>query len=219
VFDGAPYEWITRTLGDAVEAILTGPFGSSLHECDYVDGGTPVVNPTNISNGRIVPDPAKTITGEKVDELSSFILREGDVVLGRRGDIGRCAGVSKDQEGWLCGTGCFIIRPGTKSDPYFLTCALGSPAYRKKLESLASGMTMLNLGNKALNGMEILLPPVAEQRRIAEVLLSVDRAIARGDAAVRAAEYRLAILAVFANFDKLADPAPLEPSRRSRVAI
>lgn len=178
MFDSAPEGWRLRSLAQAAEAVLTGPFGSMLHEHDYVVGGTPVINPTNIQNGRIFADPAKTVSAMKKESLSTYVVRTGDILMGRRGEIGRCAAVSDAEDGWLCGTGCFIIRPGPTNDTSFLAALLGSADCRAKLTALASGITMLNLGNNALAAMELLLPPLAEQRRIADVLRSVDEAIA-----------------------------------------
>ena len=40
--------WPVVKLGEVCVAILTGPFGSSLHQSDYVPDGMPVINPKNI---------------------------------------------------------------------------------------------------------------------------------------------------------------------------
>ena len=42
-------------LSDVLAELRTGPFGSSLHQNDYEIGGTPVINPASIQDGRIVP--------------------------------------------------------------------------------------------------------------------------------------------------------------------
>ena len=43
--------------------------------------------------------------------LSSYILHAGMIVLGRRGEMGRCAVVTEKEDGWLCGTGSFFMEP------------------------------------------------------------------------------------------------------------
>jgi len=149
-----------------------------LHVEDYGVGGVPIVNPINISNAGIVADPNKTILSVKARELERYLLELDDVVVARRGDMGRCARVTDEQTGWLCGTGCFVVRPGQKMDGSFLAYLLASDASKEALENLASGVTMLNLGNKALQSLMVPTPPLDEQRRIAEVLRSVDEAIA-----------------------------------------
>jgi type I restriction enzyme, S subunit len=91
--------WQTIKLGDAVADVATGPFGSVLHEKDYVAGGIPLVNPINMVDGEIVPDWSKTVSAATLERLSSYVLQEGDLVVARRGDIGRCAIVRKENSG------------------------------------------------------------------------------------------------------------------------
>ena len=57
-------------------------------------------------------DPKLTVSDEKYEELSAYHLKVGDVVMGRRGEMGRCAVV--EEEGLLCGTGSLLIRPKGK---------------------------------------------------------------------------------------------------------
>ena len=93
--------WQTKRLGDFSAAISTGPFGSLLHKSDYVDDGVPLVNPTNIVNDRILPDVSMLISETTRQRLSNYVLGEGDIVVGRRGEIGRCAVVGPTEAGWL----------------------------------------------------------------------------------------------------------------------
>lgn len=79
------------------------PFGSLLHREDYVQNGIPLVNPSHIGEGKTAINPELTISKNKMKELSVFVMYEGDVVLGRRGEIGRCVVVTKKEDGYLCG--------------------------------------------------------------------------------------------------------------------
>lgn len=162
--------WETIKLGDAVSDVSTGPFGSVLHEKDYVAGGIPLVNPINMVDGAIVPDWSKTVAPATLERLSSYILHEGDLVVARRGDIGRCAVVRRESSGWLCGTGSFFIRPSKRVAADFLAYLLSSPDCRTKLVNAATGTTMLNLSNSALKDLLIPLPPLDEQKRIVAIL-------------------------------------------------
>lgn len=92
--------------------IKIGPFGSLLHKEDYIEGGYALLNPSHIIDGKIAPDSKLTVSREKYEELSAYRLKAGDVVMGRRGEMGRCAVVPCD--GYLCGTGSLLIR--TKGD-------------------------------------------------------------------------------------------------------
>jgi type I restriction enzyme S subunit len=162
--------WQTKRLGDFASAVSTGPFGSILHKSDYVDDGVPLVNPTNIVGESIVPDPLKLIGEVTIKQLDNYVLEEGDIVVARRGEIGRCAVVGPSESGWICGTGSFFIRPLPSLDSQFLAHLIRSPEYREQLERLSTGATMKNLSNTALGDLVVSVPPLAEQQRIVALL-------------------------------------------------
>jgi type I restriction enzyme S subunit len=159
-------DWSVGPLSSFVESISTGPFGSMLHKSDYVTEGVPLVNPINIIDGDIVPTSDKQIDDATASRLRSYLLRAGDIIVGRRGEIGRCAVVSDEQDGWLCGTGCFFIRPSQLLEPEFIAQLIRSRPYREKLEALSTGATMQNLSNNALSSLKVALPKRAEQKRL-----------------------------------------------------
>ena len=158
--------WVEKPLSRYALSVSTGPFGSLLHKSDYVSSGVPLVNPINIINGVIVPDGGKMINQATIRRLQNYVLQSGDVVIGRRGEIGRCAVVSEDQAGWVCGTGCFFIRPLPTVNSNFLAHLLRSSSYREKLELASTGATMLNLSNKALGELLVSIPDLQEQEYI-----------------------------------------------------
>ncbi|MEK8090933.1 restriction endonuclease subunit S [Thermithiobacillus plumbiphilus] len=127
VFSQRGEGWIEQSLSKFVNSISTGPFGSLLHKSDYVSEGAPLVNPINIVGEVIVPDGRKMVGNVTKERLQSYILKAGDVVIARRGEIGRCAVVSETQRGWVCGTGCFFIRPLEAVNPHFLAHLLREP--------------------------------------------------------------------------------------------
>lgn len=160
--------WVTGALSDIGADIKTGPFGSLLHKSDYIENGTPLINPAHIIQGSIIPDVRKTVNQEAFDRLSSYHVQFGDVIIGRRGDMGRCAPITETEDGWLCGTGCFIIRPKNGHDAKFLSLLLSSNFYIDEITKLASGATMLNLSNKALGSLTVSLPALDVQKSILE---------------------------------------------------
>jgi type I restriction enzyme S subunit len=157
--------WITQPLRHLLTNLQTGPFGSSLHRSDYVEGGTPVINPASIVGRRIVPSLKMAVGTETVERLASFKLRRGDIVLARRGEMGRCAVVTSVEDGWLCGTGSLILRfPPTISADFM--ALISSPGVRTYLGGSAVGATMQNLNQLILLNLQVGLPPLAEQHRI-----------------------------------------------------
>jgi restriction endonuclease S subunit len=106
--------------------------------------------------------------------LARYHLREGDVLVARRGEIGRRGVVTAHESGWVCGTGSLIIRPGNLLDPKFLSYAFETAAVRVWLDAHAIGTTMKNLSSQILSGMPVMTPPLAEQQQIAKILLQMD---------------------------------------------
>jgi type I restriction enzyme S subunit len=165
--------WFVTTLGKATEGVFTGPFGSLLHKSDYIAGGIPLVNPAHITNSGIEPDFQKTVSEETARRLSSYIMRAGDIVIGRRGEMGRCALVTDVEDGWLCGTGSFFIKPSGRCDPRYLVRLLRSEACKQELEKIAGGAVMPNLSNTDLGNLPINVPPLDRQRIIVAEISAV----------------------------------------------
>lgn len=179
-----PEDWKATQLG-ALVAFKTGPFGSALHKSDYVDGGIPVINPMQLVNGRIRPTSSMAITEQAARKLSDFRLSAGDIVIGRRSEMGRCAVVRTEEHGWLCGTGSMIIRIGPSLDARFIQRLLSSPPAIAAIENASIGSTMINLNQGTLARLRIPLPTKAEQVAIAD-------ALSDGDALLESLEQLLA---------------------------
>src|SRR5260370_23838595 len=108
--------------------IRTWHLGSQLHQSDYKEEGVPVVMPRDIVDGRISVESIARIGEDDVVRLAQHKLHKGDIVYGRRGDIGRRALITKRENGWICGTGCLRISLGwTVLDPVYLYYFLGQP--------------------------------------------------------------------------------------------
>ena len=158
--------WEEKALGESVKSISTGPFGSLLHKSDYSPNGIPLVNPIHMVNKRIVPDDKKQVSKDIVVRLKNYILKENDIVVARRGDIGRCALVEEEQNGWLCGTGSFFISPSDELRSDFLVELISLEFYAKKLLEVATGATMKNISNKSLKALHIAFPSAEIQKEI-----------------------------------------------------
>jgi type I restriction enzyme, S subunit len=172
-----PEDWDVKRLGK-VATFKTGPFGSALHRSDYFDDGIPVVNPMQILDGKIVPTRSMAITEEAARKLSDFRLQAGTIVIGRRGEMGRCAFVQPEQNGWLCGTGSMIIRTGPSLDARFIQRVLSSPPIIAEIENASVGTTMINLNQGTLGNLLVPLPPTkCEQESIAQALSDADALI------------------------------------------
>jgi len=146
--------------------IQTGPFGSQLHQSDYVDDGVPVVMPKNIIDLRVVENEIARVSEKKADELGRHRMAVGDVVYGRRGDIGRRAYISLREKGWFCGTGCLRLRPDPRMIcSRFFFDALGLRTTLHAIRARAQGATMPNLSAGALADIPVMVPPYELQQR------------------------------------------------------
>lgn len=158
-----PKGWSWSVLGNVCAAhggtIQTGPFGSQLHASDYVQEGTPVVMPKDISGRRVDGGTAARIDMADVERLSRHQLQIGDIVFSRRGDVEKHALIGELEQGWLCGTGCLLVRPGKNwCSPGFLSRLLDLQSTKRWLTQHAVGAIMPNLNTGILAAVPVLLP-------------------------------------------------------------
>ena len=163
-----PVGWEISRLGLISESLQTGPFGSQLHSSDYIEDGIPIINPSNIQDGTIVPDPKCTIDDKTLKRLIRHRLTAGDIVFARRGDMGRCACITREAEGWLCGTGSIRIRLNESAHPKFVMAYLSTQGVKGHLLIESVGSTMDNLNTSILSRIPIVLPSPEEQKAIME---------------------------------------------------
>lgn len=170
--------WEIAKLGDISKNIQTGPFGSQLHQSDYSECGIPVVMPKDLVGGKISEESIARVDKTHVERLCRHKIEVGDILYSRRGDVGRCAHVTKKEEGWLCGTGCLRVTiDSEKADSRFVFFQLQHPDTIGWVEKHAVGATMLNLNTTILSSVPIRLPALEIQKRIADILSAYDNLI------------------------------------------
>ena len=180
-------EWDCKKIKD-IAIVKIGPFGSALHQHDYISGGTPLVNPIHMKDGRIEADSNFTISDEKKKELSSYLLKIHDIVFGRRGDIGRCALVTQKENGFLCGTGSLFVRFTININPLYSLKILSSSSVKQYLLENARGATMLNLNSSVIEGISIPLPPLSLQQEFAAKVEAIEAMKAKVRQSLKEAE-------------------------------
>lgn len=154
-----------KSLSELVERIQIWPFGTQLHFSDYIENWIPLINPTNIKNGIIIPDFSNTITFEKAQSLSEYFLKEGDVIMWRRWEMWRCALVKIVEQGWFCWTGSLYLRPGKRISWLYLSNLLQTDKYKKILENESRGATMPNLNKGIISKLPIPIPPIEDTEK------------------------------------------------------
>ena len=183
-----PHGFEKVTLSDLAE-IKIGPFGSLLHKEDYIEGGHALVNPSHIIDGKVSVDEKLTVSDDKFAELSAYHLQVGDVVMGRRGEMGRCAVVLDD--GLLCGTGSLLIRTKGEVTADYIQKIISFPSFKKTIEDMAVGQTMPNLNVPIVSGFQIIKPPMEVQSAYYKFAEQLDKSKVIENNACRCLKYSL----------------------------
>ena len=173
-----PKEWVETTLGE-VANVQTGPFGSQLHNKDYVDIGTPMITVEHIVNDKIYhASNIPKVSDKDKQRLSKYLLEEGDIVFSRVGSVDRSAFVSIKEDGWMFSGRLLRVRGMLdKVDPHFLHFLLTKKATKEYIKKVAVGATMPSINTSILSEIPLVFPPLPEQKAIAKLLSSFDEKI------------------------------------------
>ena len=156
-------------LGELMD-FQTGPFGTQFSASEYVKEGIPVINVKNIGMGEVIPENLDYISETTRDRLSQHILREGDIVFGRKGSVDRHAYITKKEDGWVQGSDCIRARGKMEMNSLFLSQYLESKSVIKQIMDSAVGSTMPSLNTDILKDILVLLPVMEAQDNIAFLL-------------------------------------------------
>lgn len=163
-----PKDWEVENVGNflmkARGFVQTGPFGSQLHAHEYVAEGVPVIMPQDILGEEISTLDIAQITEDKANQLKRHKTKVNDVVFARRGDLSRIVAINEKTQGWLCGTGCLLMRVSKK----YLNASWFAHIYRwqttqTQVEATAVGSTMPNLNSQIITNLLVAFPSIEEQ--------------------------------------------------------
>ena len=170
-------EGVQKLQLSSIASIKVGPFGSLIHKNDYIDGGIPLVNPVQMSNGFILKDESFSVSEEMAKKLSSYTLSTDDIVFARRGEIGRCAIVTERENHYICGTGSLVVRFTEKVNSKFMLYMFNSPRCKSYLLKSAIGGSMLNINCDIVGKMPIIIPSPSIQNKIVNILDTFEASI------------------------------------------
>lgn len=149
----------------------------------YWDGDIPWMTSAHI-NGRAVTQGVKYITEEGLKNSATNVVPKNNILIATRVGIGKVAvnlvdmTISQDLTG--------VVLDHKKADVNFVYWLLST--YTTKLKSLAQGSTIKGLLRKEIENLKLPLPPLPEQRCIAEILTTADTAIRKVDDAIAKTE-------------------------------
>ena len=179
-------EWTSARLADVADVRpsnvdkKTLPGERPVRLCNYMD----VYANDYIRSG--MPFMAATATEA---ECQRFKVEHGDVLITKDSetpdDIGITAVVVDEIEELICGYHVALLKPNRELiDSVFLTKQLSAPAAARRFSRLANGSTRYGLTFDAIASAPIHFPALSSQRRIAEILSTVDEAIEQTEALI-----------------------------------
>ncbi len=164
-----PDGWAVGILEDLLEpgGLFDGPFGSHLKSEDYTASGVRVIRLENVANLRFVEEKRTYISEAKFLSLSKHRVAENDVIVGSfvDGAVRVCVLPHLVTEA-IAKADCFCLRPRPEFDRRFLAFQLGSNRVRDALVGDIHGATRPRITTRQLRSLEVVVAPLAEQRRI-----------------------------------------------------
>lgn len=167
--------WEKVKLGEISFCIQPGPFGSQLHNSDYADEGTPIIMPKDMVDGHIRHTGLIRVPEEHVARLQRHQVCAGNLMVARKGDVRKCVYITENENGWLTGSDCLKVALNENvCFPKYIYYQLRSPYIGRWLEQISIGATMPSINTGLLSGIEMYLPSLETQRRIADILSAYD---------------------------------------------
>ena len=160
-----------------IAKIQTGPFGSQLHQEDYVDVGTPIVTVEHLGCRCFTEQNLPRVSEKDKNRLQKYTLSKGDIVFSRVGSVDRCSYVDDKHDGWMFSGRCLRVRPLPIVYPLYLYYFFCNEATKQYIRNIAVGATMPSINTKLLGEVPIELPDYQTQCRIATILDSIDSRI------------------------------------------
>ena len=159
------------TLGEFVKTkeldFLTGPFGTVLSAKSYSSSGTPIINPTHINDGLIDGKRGPFVPSTLLDKLSRYIMKLDDIVVGRKGEVGRSALIDFQSEGYLVGSDCIRFRVDSERVmAKYLYIYINLKVSQNWFERYSYGTTMPGINEKTLYKFLLPLPSIDIQKEV-----------------------------------------------------
>ena len=156
--------------------IQTGPFGTVLQASSYVKRGTPIVNPVNMRGRSLHVEDGPFLDQDECNRLSRYKMNVGDILIGRKGDVGRAVLVVPEYEGYIVGSDLIRLRLiNSRVLPDYLYHFMLSPHTRSWIARHASGTTMLGINEKLINRITMSVPDLKTQKEVVSAVLRMNQ--------------------------------------------
>jgi len=167
-------DWETKNLADLLDRPLA--YGV-LKPGPYEEGGIPLVRIQDHKDGEIKSNSLHKIPIALHHEFKRTELRDGDIIISVVGTIGRTAIIPKHLTGANVSRAFAVIGCSDEIDKHFLDQYLKSDISQSWFKEQCQGnaQQVLNLGT--LREYPVPIPPLPEQKKIAEILSGIDHAL------------------------------------------
>lgn len=162
-------KWPTVRLGDYVNASL----GKMLDAKKNKGLPCPYLGNSNVRWGSFQLNDLELMKFEEGEE-ERYGVRDGDLIVCEGGEPGRCAVWKEQIPNMKIQKALHRIRPKNGLNNYYLFYWFMLAGRTGALEPFFTGTTIKHLTGKALNELQVMLPPLAEQRAIARILGTLD---------------------------------------------
>ena len=171
-----PQGWERKPIKDVCDSIIdcvnkTAP---------VVDYKTPfkMLRTTNIRDGRVNTEDVRYVTEDVYKEwVRRGVPKVGDLIFTREAPVGE-VGVLEDDKGIFLGQRTMMYRANLqKADNYFLFYSLQSLFCQKQIEDFSNGGTVSHMRVPDCGEIIVNIPPLPEQKKIAQILSTWDKAI------------------------------------------
>ncbi|MCD8375376.1 MAG: restriction endonuclease subunit S [Oscillospiraceae bacterium] len=156
------------------KGMATGPFGTMIKKHEHQSQGVPMLGIENIGKGVFVDGNKIFVTEEKAEELSSFRLAEGDIIISRSGTVGEICSVPKRMEGALLSTNLMKVSLDKKKirSDYFIYLFQSKGVVMDQVKELCKGSTRIFLNQAILKQISFPVPTIEIQQAIVEQIES-----------------------------------------------
>ena len=181
-----PLDWDVKKLGEITNNVTIGLVKTmTAHYCEQ---DVPLIRNSNIKEDKIDKENMVFLTYEFAEANENKRLKVGDIVTVHTGDIGTSAVIEKDMDG---AHGFATLNTTVNPEiiyNYYLSKYFNSNMYKKQAMSFSTGDGRFNLNLKDFVNSLIPIPPLKEQKKIAEILSSVDAAIEKTEQVIAKTE-------------------------------
>jgi type I restriction enzyme S subunit len=179
-----PVDWEVVKLGDISEEVYRYPTYYNIKYVDHNQGVPEIRGELIKNNGELLNDLSayRHISEETSSMFPRTILHEGDFVLSGRGTMGKIGYIPSCLENANMTANLMRISPNRhKVYPLWMKQLFLSEFFQNRLEEASSATTIKTIKAPELKAIEIALPPLLEQKKIAEILTTMDEAIEKTD--------------------------------------